>query len=197
MQLAKELYKILIVKKQPLFVDTNIYKYYVQYRSKDLVLPSSKHNLDLISSKILLDFLIKYKIVIKENKMLEKEINDVIINSENEVEKHYYEELKNLLNIDSNSTSYSENEENLAKQLAPKSKVKKMDQDFIIVICCKKDNTKVIVTKDKTDFNKCLSEYLVNKDKFNDINSEIKLIKLDQVPLLITHIKKIIMEMKK
>jgi len=195
--LTKKLKKVLIDEKKPIFVDTNIYKYYVEYQQYIEGSLSNEYiqitkQIDINNSYRLFEFLIKHNIKIKENQMLEEEIKDVIKNSRNIKEKHYYLELRDKLNIDPNKTEYSDKEKQLAKQLSPKSKDKIRDQDFIIVICCKKDNTKVITTKDRDDLNKCLKEYSLNKDKFNNIDHEIILIKLDQIPILIPKIEEII-----
>ena len=198
-EISKKLKKLLIDEKKPLFVDTNIYKYYVEYQKyKDGVLSNefinTKKGINLKNSSILFEFVIKHNIKIKKNQMLEKEIDKVIVKSEKLEEKHYYNSLIEKLNIDSNITEYNSKEAILAKQLSPKSKYKIMDQDFLIIICCKKDNIVVIVTKDKSDYKACLDKYKNNTDKFDNIDSEIVLIILDQVPLLVENIEKIIIE---
>jgi hypothetical protein len=191
---AIEIKKILIDNKKPIFIDTNIYKYYVEYKVNDNNYIKNSHQIDLITSYKIFNFIIKHKIIVKENKMLEEEIEKIIIKSEEIKEKHYYEELKKNLTLDPKITEYNLKEENIAKEIAPKSKTKKMEHDFIIVICCKKDNSKIILTRDRDDFKECLQVYTKNKLRFNNIDKEIILIPLARFSLIIDEIEKILEE---
>jgi hypothetical protein len=186
--------KILIDDKKPIFIDTNIYKYYVEYKNNYNNYKTNSHQIDLINSNKIFNFIIDHKIIVKENKMLEEEIKKIIKKSEIIEEKHYYEELRKNLNLDQEITEYSFKEENIAKEIAPRSKTKKMEQDFIIVICCKKDNTEIILTRDREDFKKCLSIYSQNKSRFENIDKEIILIPLARFSVIIDEINKIMEE---
>jgi hypothetical protein len=193
--LAKEVKKTLIIDKLPLFLDTNIYKYYSEYKTLDEIQFVQKSQedpylgIDMKNCEKVFKFIIKNKIIIKKNKMLEQEITNIIINTKNIKEKIYYEDLCKDIDFDNNITQYTKQEEDLAKQFAPKTPKKCMEHDFIIVICCNKDNTKIIVTKDRDDFRKCLKAYADNKDNFSIYDSNLKLIKLDQFALIIDKIE--------
>ncbi|MDD3976448.1 MAG: hypothetical protein PHN22_04770, partial [Candidatus ainarchaeum sp.] len=60
-----------------------------------------------------------------------------------------------------------------------------MEHDFIIVICCNKDNTEVIVTSDRGDFRECMKVHADNKDKLPNQKPNLQLIPLDQFALII------------
>jgi len=120
--------------------------------------------------------------------MQEEEIEKIIINSKDTKEKYYYNELKSLLTMDPNITNYTTEEADLARELAPKSKIKLMEHDFTIVICCKKDNTEMFTTNDRDDIRDCLNTHLKNKERFNNIDKDIMLLMLDKFALAIDEI---------
>ena len=182
--LAKEVKQTLITEQKPLFLDTNIYKYYSTYLTMDESQFIQKYQEDpstamsMKNCEKLFRFIIKNKIIIKKNKMLEQEIKDKILNSGYNKEKFYYEDFSKDIIFDSDVTQYTLEEENLAKQLAPRNDKKYMEHDFIIVICCNKDNTEVIVTSDRGDFRECMKVHADNKDKLPAQKSNLHLIPL-------------------
>jgi len=191
-QEAKLVKKLLIEDKEPIFVDTDMYKYYVEYRKKEVLVESNRDHIRLINNYKIFEFIIKNKIIVKHNEILKFEINKIINNSKDISEKHYYKEVEGLLNIDKSVTTYTLEEDLIAKKLAPITKEGRAEQDFIIIICCKKDNTKMITTNNRRHIKACLDIYDNNKEMFNNIDRQILLLPLDRFALIIDEINKIL-----
>lgn len=194
--LAKNIKKYLIEEKKVLFIDTNVYKYYTKYKTlekSDFIKEyqnKANHAIDLEESKRIFDFIIKNKIIVKKNEILESEIKKIIKNAKNIKEKYYLEELENKIIFDKNITINTPKEKEIAEQLAPRTKRKDMRNDFKILICCKKDNTSVLLTKDRDDFRKCEETYNKYRNKFTNIKKDFHIIKLDKFDLIINKIEK-------
>lgn len=192
---AKEVKKILITDKKPLFLDTNIYKYYCEYKTLEQsqfirkFQENPDHATDLKNCEKLFNFIVKHQITIKKNEILEQEISEVILNSKDIKEKIYYQELAKEINFDLEVTSYTSAEETIAKKIAPRTTKKYMEHDFIIIICCNRDNTEIIITKDRGDFKECMKVYSNNKDKLPYQKPTLQLIPLDRFALIIDKIE--------
>jgi hypothetical protein len=184
--------KRLIDNNESIFIDTDILKYYVEgsiLEADKYFNLSNVHHLDLINAKKVINFIIKNKIKVSRNKMQEEEINKIILHSEDIKEKHYYKELQESIKYNK-ITDYTTEEKNLAKTFAPKSKNELMEQDFLIVICCNKDDTIALTTNNREHMKECLRIYNENKTLFNNIDKEIILLPLSKFDLIIDEINK-------